>query len=88
MSESRKAVFCPPDVNCPCYAEMSAELTRLRARVEELERALKPFAVKLDGDHHLNDEQVIECFTRNEVLRTEVRVRDFRAAARALKATP
>jgi len=30
------AVYCPPDVDCPCYAALTAENERLRAENERL----------------------------------------------------
>jgi hypothetical protein len=32
-------VYCPPDVDCPCYAALTAENERLRAKVNAIETA-------------------------------------------------
>jgi hypothetical protein len=35
----RGLVFCPPNVDCPCYAKMGEEITLLRAEVESAREA-------------------------------------------------
>ena len=32
------AVYCPPDVDCPCYAALTAENERLRAEIDMIRR--------------------------------------------------
>lgn len=29
-------VYCPPDVDCPCYARLTAEVERLRAALNKI----------------------------------------------------
>jgi hypothetical protein len=33
-------VYCPPNVDCPCYAKLVSEITALRAEIERLRAAL------------------------------------------------
>lgn len=74
------------------YSEMSKEVLleqtlRLHEENARLRAALKPFVEPLEGDKFLQDKQVIECFTRNEVMRIDLTVGDFRAARKALGET-
>jgi hypothetical protein len=42
-------VYCPPNVDCPCYAALTAENERLRAENERMRATLEPFAKAADG---------------------------------------
>lgn len=64
----------------------TTELASLHAQLATMREALEPFAITLQDEKHLRPEQVIECFTRNDVMLAELRVADFRRARAALTA--
>lgn len=47
--------YCPPNVDCPCYAALTAENEKLRAEIERLRAALEAV------DEALNDAAQDDC---------------------------
>jgi hypothetical protein len=65
-------VYCPPNVDCPCYAALTAENEKLRAENERLRAALQAV---------MNDlEIVVECGGLNDGFLNDIVYTNARAA--------